>query len=689
MRNRFSGLWYAGLLSMLLGVGAAAQDAEEALSERPEVDGGVIEALSAPLLERALNTVSPTLPAAPPARAEAPFDPLAVPEMTAHDVSAWLDGYMPYALATGDIVGAVVAVVKDGEVLVNNGYGYADLDARTLVDPEQTLFRPGSISKLFTWTAVMQLVERGELDLDADVTRYLDFDLPTRRGAITLRHIMTHTTGFEEVLRDLILPLEMASDASLRDYLAENVPSQIYSPGEMPAYSNYATALAGYIVERTSGEAFDDYVEHHILAPLGMTQSSFHQPLPSALAGQMSTAYKSASDGEPQPFEVVTASPAGALSSTSADMARFMIAHLSGGTGVLRPETTRAMHTTIDAQFPPLNAMALGFYQQNRNGLRIVAHGGDTQFFHSDLVLVLDEGVGLFISVNSGGSGMANWNIRQQLFESFIDRYFPAEGEEPERLATALEHGQAIVGAYESSRRPATNGFAALQLLMPATVSLNEDGDIVAPLMPDVNAAPKVFREVEPWVWRHVGGQDRLTARIVDGRVEAVAFEPLSFAIEFTPIPAWRSPSVLVPAFSAALFVFIVTALAWPIRAFARWRLAAAFPYSGARAMAYRVAPIAALTLVAYPAAWAGYFVWALSGLSNLSDAGAGWLGLLYATSVIAVIAPAALIWATVVLWREPSSWFARTWAGVLVAAALVILWAAVAGRLFSFDLTF
>ena len=197
-------------------------------------------------------------------------------------------GFVPYALAAGDIAGAVVVVVKDGAVLVQKGYGHADVEARTPVDPAATLFRPGSVSKLFTWTAVMQLVEQGKLDLDADVNQYLDFEIPARDGTpVTLRQAMTHTTGFEEQIRALITadPDEITP---LGDALKYWVPERIHVPGATPAYSNYATALAGYIVERVSGESFDDYIERHSFQPLGMDRSSFRQPLPAPLLANMS-----------------------------------------------------------------------------------------------------------------------------------------------------------------------------------------------------------------------------------------------------------------------------------------------------------------------------------------------------------------------------------------------------------------
>jgi CubicO group peptidase (beta-lactamase class C family) len=209
--------------------------------------------------------------------------------LTKADVDLWLDGYMPYALRTGDIPGAVVTVVKDGQILTTRGFGYADRDKRTAVDPNKTLFRPGSISKLFTWTAVMQQVEAGKIDLDADVNTYLDFKIPARNGKpITTRQLMTHTAGFEEVAKSLIFYGQ--PEPVLGDYLKKHLPHRIFDAGTTPAYSNYATALAAYIVERVSGETFNDYLDRHVMGPLKMANTTFRQPLPANLAGTDSSA---------------------------------------------------------------------------------------------------------------------------------------------------------------------------------------------------------------------------------------------------------------------------------------------------------------------------------------------------------------------------------------------------------------
>src|SRR2546426_3835658 len=199
--------------------------------------------------------VNPLTPNIPVAQKPEPVPSTAHP-MTESDVEAFLDGLVPLQLERDDIAGVAIAVVKDGKVLFAKGYGYSDVKKKTPVSAENTLFRPGSISKLFTWTAVMQLVEQGKLDLDRDVNEYLDFKIPsTFPKPITLRNIMTHTPGFEETVQELFV--KDAKDLKpIGNYLKEHLPARIFPPGTTPAYSNYATCMAGYIVQRVSGQDY-------------------------------------------------------------------------------------------------------------------------------------------------------------------------------------------------------------------------------------------------------------------------------------------------------------------------------------------------------------------------------------------------------------------------------------------------
>src|SRR5215469_14515153 len=274
--------------------------------------------------------------------------PSPAPEFTKADFETFLDALIPSQLRNRNIAGAVISVVKDGQVLFQKGYGFADVENRKPVLPDQTLFRPGSISKLFTATAVMQLVEQGKLDLDSDVNDYLDFAIPkTYQDPVTLRQLLTHTGGFEETLKNLFVAHE-SEIKPLRTYLVNEMPARIFPQGKIPAYSNYGFTLAGYIVERVSGEKFERYIENQILKPLRMNNSTFDQPLPAQLAPQMSKGYLGASK-KPRDFEFVQAAPAGALSTTAADMTRFMLAFLQdgavNGVSILKPETVRQMET--------------------------------------------------------------------------------------------------------------------------------------------------------------------------------------------------------------------------------------------------------------------------------------------------------------------------------------------------------
>src|SRR5437870_5326134 len=305
-----------------------------------------------------------SLPSPPPAKVPAvAAQPSPAPLFTRQDFETFLDALIPSQLQNRDIAGAVVSVVKDGQVLFAKGYGYADFAAKKPVLADQTLFRPGSISKLFTATAVMQLVEQGKLDLDRDVNEYLDFAIPkTYPEPVTLRRLLTHTAGFEDTLKNLFVAHESDMKA-LRTYLVNQMPQRIFPPGKIPSYSNYGFSVAGYIVERVSGEKFERYIDNHILKPLRMTNSTFDQPLPVALTPQMSQGYLAAAK-KPRDFEFVQAAPAGALSTTAADMTRFMLAFANRYFS--RPSEPKA---NVDPNTAKMDGRAVsGVYEGTRRG---------------------------------------------------------------------------------------------------------------------------------------------------------------------------------------------------------------------------------------------------------------------------------------------------------------------------------
>ncbi|MBL8989515.1 MAG: beta-lactamase family protein, partial [Gemmatimonadetes bacterium] len=347
------------------------------------------------------------------------------------ELEAFVDGLMTAYLADKHIAGATVSVVKDGQLFFAKGYGWADVAKRIPVDPEKTLFRIGSVSKLFTWTAIMQLVEQGKLDLKTDINQYLDFQIPaTYSQPITLTEVLTHTPGLEEDGRDLFTE-DPGHITPMGKWLPAHLPGRVRPPGTFSSYSNWATAAAGYIVERKGGEAtWDDYIEKHILAPLGMTQTTGRQPLPESFGPDMSQGYEwKNGDFVARKWEIVTgAAPAGSMSASATDMAKFMIAHLNGGAlgegRILSPETTRLMHTRLQGHDPRIPGFAHGFYEQSSHGLRLIGHGGDTQWFHSDLALIPSENVGLFISTNTSTGSAISF---QPFLKAFLDHYYPED----------------------------------------------------------------------------------------------------------------------------------------------------------------------------------------------------------------------------------------------------------------------
>ena len=653
-------------------------------------------AMAVPLLAQEASVPPPAVPPADPSAVPAApvaTEPVAsdgTPVLTRTDAEAWLDGFLPYALAAGDIAGAVVVVVKDGQVLLQKGYGYADLATRAPVDPDSTLFRPGSVSKLFTWTAVMQLVEQGKLDLDADVNQYLDFEIPHRDGTpVTLRQVLTHTTGLDEQIRGLITARE-DEVVPLGDALKRWVPERIHVPGATPAYSNYATALAGYIVERVSGETFDDYIDRHIFQPLGMAHSSFRQPLPPALLEKMSKGYARASNGEAKPYEFISLAPAGSLAATGADMARFMIAHLPDGAygdaRILGANTARMRPSTGQASVGPLNRMMLGFYETSVNGHRAISHGGDTQWFHSDLQLFPDDGVGLFVSMNSSGREGATGHIRYALSRGFADRYFPGTPAKAKGVSDeeAKQHAQQLAGTYTSSRRPDSSFLSLANLLGPVKVVANEDGTISVTLALGPGGAPKKWREVEPYLWQDTTSTDRLAADVVDGEVTRFSMEPYAPIMVFERQSAWQA--LALPLLFASLAVLLLTVVAWPVSALVRRYYGTPYRLAGADARMHRYVRIAALLVLL---AMGGVLGLVVGMLSKLEMTGPGTDGLIIALRLFATIVlplgAAVAAWNAWHVLRGRRRLLAKLWALLLALACLFLLWIGFARHVIGF----
>ena len=644
--------------------------------------------LAAPLAPAAsaAQDPAPAQPAPAPSSAPSPSPSQSAHQLTATDVDTWLDGLMPYGLQSGAIAGAVVVVVKDGKVLTKRGFGYADVAKGVPVDPDRTLFRVGSTSKLFTWTAVMQLVQAGKIDLDADVNRYLDFKIPPAFGKpITMRNLMTHTAGVEETLKHLI-GVDPKNLRTLRQSVTAWVPERIYAPGAEPAYSNYGAMLAGYIVQRVSGEPFNDYVARHIFAPLGIRHATFAQPLPDRFKPFMSGGYETA-DGDAQPFELIAPAPAGALSITGSDIARFMIAHLNGGPPLLDPRTATLMHSRADQPVPGLPGMALGFYQEDGNGLNIIGHGGDTVLFHSDLHLYLDKGVGLFMSFNSRGKGDAAYPLRTKLFEEFTDRYFPTPRPDLPTAPTAKAHGEAMTGTYLSSRR-ATSSWARLFYLPSQTSVTRNDADtITVSTMTNAAGVPIRWREVAPWQWHEVGGEGRLAAVVRD--VASFSNAEGAPIMVYMPAPFALDGAWIIPALIAALLVLLLTVIAWPTVALVRRHYGRTGTLGGRPLQLHRATRITAALYVVIAGMWFTFITLLSVSLLYLDGRLDLWMRIAQILALVAIAGTVLVCWNMWVVFRERRGWFAKLWSVAIVLACLFMTWFVIAENLIPSSLNY
>jgi CubicO group peptidase (beta-lactamase class C family) len=617
------------------------------------------------------------------------------------DLEAWLDGVIPFALQQGDMAGAVVLVIKDGRVLLQKGYGYADLVTRTPMDPSQSILGVGSVSKTFTWTAVMQLVEQGKLDLDRDVNEYLDFKIPEAFGApITVRHLMTHTAGFEERLKQYITA--GMPGRTLAEHLKTTpAPTRIYAPGTVQAYSNYGTDLAGYIVERVSGEPFAAYVQRHILEPLGMRHSTFQRPVPDSLQANLAKYYHVAS--EPTPFaphdniDEVAGSPSGDLISSAEDMSKFMLAHLQGGQlggyTLLEPATVNLMHAAAHTAVPGAPGTALGFFRGDYNGRLAISHSGDLSGFHTDMQLLPEEGVGLFFSVNSdGGGGLvgAAYQLRALLFQQFMDRYFPAATHATEpTTTTALEHARIVAGEYEMSRRPSGDFPDALFLSARLQLTAHEDGTLETPgLLSFDTGRPRRWREVAPFVWREVGGCARLLMNVNNDRV--IAWQPSNVAsFEALPVPYWRSAALNVPLLICAVLVLCSAAVAWPVAAVVRRRFASRLMIEPREALARRWAQVAVAIALLFLLAYL-FLIAVIAGNPSLMDIGLDpWIRAVQCVGLLSVITAPGALWHAWSACRGSRGWWAKA-SSILVALAILgIVWFSLAFHLLSASLNY
>src|SRR5262245_47877465 len=519
------------------------------------------------------------------------------PSVTAAEVGPFLDGLIQGLMTARQIPGVVAIVVKDGDVVYQRGYGFADPRTRRRVDPETTLFRVASISKLFTATAVMQLVEQGKLDLDADVNTYLvGVQVPPAFGApVTLRHLLTHTAGFDDSFLESAELLAAAPDP-LGHYLPPRLPPRVLRPAERISYSNHGFALAGLVVEQVSKRPFAEYVRDQILLPLGMTQSGFGLPNPPPPG--LAVGFLPRTPDSPAGVDRIRWAPAGDLYTRAPDLARFALAHLADGripgsdARILRAETARAMHAQAFTHHPEQVGWCLGFAERRWNGVRAIGHSGDWRGFGSDLVLVPEAGLGVFVSTTRSYDP----RFFDPLWRALFDRYFPSAAAPPVASPEAKARAGELAGAWIPNRRVRGDLLKLGLLLGTLRIAAQDDGSLRL-----VSTAgerdPIRAVEIATDLWRSDASDTLVSFRTGSDGVQHAIVD----AMVFDRVPWWRDPERHKLAFAACALVFAATLAGYAIAGLVRrlWGGPASGSPLLARALAASVSALSLAVLVA------------------------------------------------------------------------------------------
>ena len=592
-------------------------------------------------------------------------------------LESYMDGVVDSMMKNNSSASGVVTIVRNDAVVFAKGYGLQDIDRQIPVDPNSTLFRPGSTSKLFTWTAVMQLVEQGKLDLDTDVNEYLDsfqiadsFDEP-----VTLRHIMTHTAGFEDGGLGYLIIVDEEKILSLADAMEKYQPERVNPPGAQSSYSNYATALAGLIVANVSGLSFNDYIEKNIFDVLDMRNSTFYEPLPADLEEQMAGGYQLENGYYvAKPFELIASfGPAGGLSSTGIDMTRFGLAFLNGGEygggRILEADTVRTMLSTAFSHDDRMVGMALGFYETDVNGVRIVGHGGDTFHFHSDLSVDLENDISIFTSF-TGDGGSA---VRAAIVPAFYDYYFPRDEEPPVVPENFSDRADRYGGMYHFWRHNFSTIERVLALPPGITITPTDDNTLLLAYAGGakhfVEVDTNLFRELNP----EVALSPRFSPRLLafqeddDGSIKGMVIDGLPFMSMYkSPAYANTSFNAFFLALSALVFVGVILRLAY------RWSAIQAMNASD-RSAIFASVYVAIANLVFFIAAFLVVSSYGMELFNHLPFA----FKAMVIMPILAFITGLYHVYKFVAVWKESllGTIWARLRYGVITICAVFMCW--------------
>ncbi|WP_010492672.1 serine hydrolase [Paenibacillus elgii] len=375
----------------------------------------------------------------------------------AKEVEAYADSLFAEVMKKHNVNGSNFAVVKDGKVLVNKGYGYADKEKKTPVD-KNTVFQIGSVTKTFTGLAANQLADQGKIDLNEDIQKYLGgMKIPNKTDKkLTMFDLLTYRTGVDfPDITSYYSPENAFKDIPMKQFLLDHMPTVVRPPGEAYTYDNFGFMLAGYAIENVSGMTFNQYMDKNVFKPLGMNSTSTR--LTPELNNRMAAHYDMAGALIPMDWGSTTDGPQGSIISTSEDMAKYLTMLLQkgkyGDQQLVSEKTAEQMFTyqvVADKSIPQTTVGGFeGYRNELANGQHVVIKGGNVTGHQSLIVLVPEKNTAFYMSYNHESVLMS-----MDVYEAFMDHYFPEAKtlEKPVYVNLDEKDAEKYLGLYENTR---------------------------------------------------------------------------------------------------------------------------------------------------------------------------------------------------------------------------------------------
>jgi CubicO group peptidase (beta-lactamase class C family) len=454
--------------------------------------------------------------------------------------------------------GAAVIVIKDNNIVLSKGYGYADIASQTPVDPKTTVFEWGSVSKLFVWTAAMQLYDKGLLDLNAPISQYLPEEFVKKlnlKYEVTMLDLMNHRAGFEEVYYDVITS-EKSGAVELSEALLNYIPHQVFKPGTVSAYSNYSAALAAYVVECVARESFVSYVHENILTPLEMDRTGLEQDLSDKpeILDQKANGYYLDENGD---FSVGGSSylnlyPAGAMNGTTEDLAKFAMELMSDESRLFENQSAQdEMLSTSYRDTDELSGCAHGFWEYTGQTTGY-GHAGNTNAFSSYMMVFPEEKFAIVALTNVESEK----KVISGLCELLMGKQRLVDLPETDTLPDVAEFaGGTYVGARMNFTAPII-GLLNMSSMMTVEKTGDQTIDLVSVFAPSdrfsyVQTSPGVFTAT---------GSDEIAAKLCfmreNGQIIAISKGTDTDLVPLSSVSNWSREKVLI-----SYWVLAVTAI--------------------------------------------------------------------------------------------------------------------------------